>query len=401
VPAHAQGYPLNDITVIDLGQIYQGPYATFLLAMAGAKVIKVEPPGGEPVRARAKVGRGSLPLAMLNSNKQGITLNLKTRRGCELLMEMVKRADVLLENYAPGVLDRLGVGAEVLMAANPRLIYASGSGYGRSGPKRDFLAMDLTVQAIGGVMSVTGEPDGSPLKAGPAIADFLGGIHLYAGIATALYERSRTGRGRVVEVAMMEALYPSLASNLGMHYWSEGKLTARTGNRHGGLAMAPYNVYPAKDGHVAVICVTEEHWKSLARAMGREDLIADPRYENHTTRARIMDEVDALVSAWTKTCTKDEIFEIARAHKIPAAPVRDLTEVTNDDHMHQRGMLSWMDHPELGRVVLPNSPIRYEGTPPMPLVPSPELGQHNRDVYCDWLGLNEAELEALQKDGVI
>jgi crotonobetainyl-CoA:carnitine CoA-transferase CaiB-like acyl-CoA transferase len=396
-----QGYPLNDITVIDLGQIYQGPYATFLLAMAGARVIKVEPPGGEAVRARANAARGSLPLAMLNSNKQGITLNLKTARGRELLIELAKRGDVLLENYAPGVMDRLGVGSEVLLKANPRLIYASGSGYGRSGPKRDFLAMDLTVQAIGGVMSVTGEPDGSPLKAGPAIADFLGGIHLYGGITTALYERTRTGRGRVVEVAMMEAIYPSLASNLGMHYWSEGTLTARTGNRHGGLSMAPYNVYPAKDGHVAIICVTEEHWKNLARVMGRDDLLSDPRYASHTTRAAIMDEVDALVGAWAAGRGKEEIFAIAKAHKIPAAPVRDLTEVTNDPHMHERGMLSWMDHPDLGRVVLPNSPIRFEGTTPMPLVPSPELGQHNRDVYCGWLGLSEGELATMKTDGVI
>jgi len=396
-----QGYPLRDITVIDLGQIYQGPYATFLMAMAGARVIKVEPPTGEPVRARANISRGSLPLAMLNSNKQGITLNLKTARGRELLIELVKRGDVLLENYAPGVMDRLGVGAEVLTRANPRLVYASGSGYGRSGPKRDFLAMDLTVQAIGGVMATTGEPNGPPMKAGPAFADFLGATHLYGGIVTALYEREKTGRGRVIEVSMQEALYPALASALGMHYWQDGKTTTRTGNRHSGLSMAPYNVYRANDGHVAVICVKDEHWKSLARVMGRPDLADDPRFANHTLRARAMDEVDALVEAWTLRHGKDEIFDIARQNKIPAAPVRDLTEVTNDPHMHERGMLRFMDHPELGRVVLPNSPIRYEGSPLLDLIPSPELGQHNREVYCGLLGLSEGELEGLKAEGAV
>lgn len=396
-----QGYPLRDITVIDLGQIYQGPYATFMMAMAGARVIKVEPPNGEPVRARANISRGSLPLAMLNSNKLGITLNLKSARGRELLIELAKKGDVLLENYAPGVLDRLGVGSDVLTKANPRLVYASGSGYGRSGPKRDFLAMDLTVQAIGGVMATTGDPDGPPMKAGPAFADFLGATHLYGGIVTALYEREKTGRGRVIEIAMLEALYPALASPLGMHYWQEGKATTRTGNRHSGLAMAPYNVYRSSDGHVAVICVKDEHWKSLTRVMGRPELGDDPRFINHTARAAAMDEVDALVETWTLKHTKDEIFDIARQNKIPAAPVRDLTEVTNDPHMHERGMLRWVDHPELGRVVLPNSPIRYEGSPLMELIPSPELGQHNRDIYCGFLGLSEGEFDGLKAEGAI
>lgn len=396
-----QGYPLRDITVIDLGQIYQGPYATFMMAMAGARVIKVEPPNGEPVRARANISRGSLPLAMLNSNKLGITLNLKSARGRELLIELAKKGDVLLENYAPGVLDRLGVGSDVLTKANPRLVYASGSGYGRSGPKRDFLAMDLTVQAIGGVMATTGDPDGPPMKAGPAFADFLGATHLYGGIVTALYEREKTGRGRVIEIAMLEALYPALASPLGMHYWQDGKATTRTGNRHSGLAMAPYNVYRSSDGHVAVICVKDEHWKSLTRVMGRPELGDDPRFINHTARAAAMDEVDALVETWTLKHTKDEIFDIARQNKIPAAPVRDLTEVTNDPHMHERGMLRWVDHPELGRVVLPNSPIRYEGSPLMELIPSPELGQHNRDIYCGFLGLSEGEFDGLKAEGAI
>ena len=400
VPASAG--PLAGITVIDLGQIYQGPYATFMMAKAGADVIKVEPPHGEPIRARAQVGRGaSLPLAMLNSNKRAITLNLKTARGRELLVALVERADVLLENFAPGVMDRLGVGFEILSRANPRLVYASGTGYGLSGPDRDSLAMDLTVQAASGIMSVTGFPDGPPLKAGPAVVDFLGGCHLYGAVVTALFERERTGRGRLVEVAMQEAAYPSLASNLGMHYSSGGQVPPRTGNRHGGLAIAPYNVYPAKDGHVAIICVVEDHWPSLLDAMGRQDLKHDPRFASNMKRVENLDATDAVVTAWTSSLTKAEVFAAAKRFKVPSAPVRDLVEVMNDPHMHERGMLQWIDHPELGRIVVPGSPLRFHGAPPPPTVPSPRLGQHNAEIYGGWLGLTTAEIASLKDGGVI
>jgi len=394
--------PLSGVTVIDLGQIYQGPYATLLMAKAGANVIKVEPLTGEPARLRAAVGKGaSLPVAMLNSNKRAVTLNLKSERGRELLKAMARRADVLLENFAPGVMDRLGVGWSVLHEINPRLIYASGSGYGLSGPDRDSLAMDLTVQAVSGIMSVTGFPDGPPLKAGPAIVDFLSGIHLYAATVTALFERERTGVGRLVEVAMQEAVYPTLASNLGMHYNSGGQVPPRTGNRHGGLAIAPYNVFPARDGHIALICVVEDHWTALLDAMGREDLKSDPRFTTNAKRVENLAETDAVVTEWTSRLGKAEIFAAARKHRIPSAPVRDLIEVMNDPHMHERGMLEWIDHPELGRIVVPTSPLRYHGADKVPTVPSPDLGQDNAAIYGDWLGLSAEELAELTRDGVI
>ena len=229
-PADRPDLPLAGLVVLDLGQIYQGPYATLLMAKAGADVIKVEPPAGEPIRARPRLGRqAAIPLAMLNANKRGVTLDLKAPGGPALLRRMAARADVVLENFAPGVMDRLGVGWAALHAVNPRLVYASGSGYGLSGPDRDNLAMDLTVQATSGVMSVTGFPDGPPTKAGPALVDFLGGIHLYAGVLTALYERHLTGRGRLVEVAMQEAVYPALASALGFVHQSGGAVPPRTG----------------------------------------------------------------------------------------------------------------------------------------------------------------------------
>lgn len=396
-PAH----PLRGVTVIDLGQIYNGPYCTFLLAMAGADVVKIEPKGGEHLRRRGVVGGAALPFAMLNSNKRCVTLDLKTGRGRELLLQMVERGDVLVENFAPGAMDRLGLGWEVLRRHNPRLVYAAGSGYGRSGPNRDYPAMDLTVQAMAGVMSVTGFPDRPPVKAGPALCDFFGGVHLYAALVTALYEREKTGVGRLVEVSMQEAVYASLASNLGLYHGSGGTAPPRTGNRHGGLAEAPYNVYPARDGFVAIICVGEEHWKSLVSLMGRENLADDARFQTLKGRVEHMDEIDAIVGAFTSRHDKQPLFEMLMRNRVPCAPVRDLDDVVNDAHMHARGALQWVDHPLYGRVVLPNSPLRFEGAAPVPLEPSGALGRDNAAVFGEWLGLGTAGVEALAREGVI
>src|SRR6516164_9776985 len=277
--------PLSDVTVIDFGQIFQGPYASLLLAKAGAFVIKIEPPRGEPGRRRAEPGKSAtLPFAMLNQNKHAVTLNLKHDRGRELLFRMVERADVLLENFSPGTMDDLGVGWSRLREINPRLIYATGTGFGISGPDRDNLAMDMTIQAASGIMSVTGFPDGPPVKAGPTLVDFMGGIHLYAGILTALYDRDRSGTGRLVEVAMQEAVYPTLAASYD-YYYRTGEIPPRTGNRQSGLNSAPYNVFETADGHVAIHVVTEAHFQNLLKAMGREDLADDPRFATNAVRA--------------------------------------------------------------------------------------------------------------------
>lgn len=394
-------YPLDSLTVVDLGQIYNGAYATFLMAMAGARVIKVESKDGEHLRRRASVGGAALPFAMLNSNKLSATLDLKSSRGRELLLEMVKRADVLLENFAPGTMDRLGVGWTTLRQANPRLIYASGSGYGLSGPYRDYPAMDLTVQAMAGVMSVTGYADRPPVKAGPAICDFFGGVHLYGAVMTALVERGITNEGRLVEVSMQEAVYASLSSNLGLFMGDDPQLPMRTGNRHGGLAEAPYNVYPTTDGYIAIICVGETHWKSLLRAMERPELADDPRFANLAARVANIDAVDEIVAAFTRRFAKEELFQRLMQHRVASAPVRDLNDVVNDPHMLARRALEWIDHPSLGRVPLPNSPMRYEGAAPIPIIPSRTLGEDNQEVYGRWLGLGDANVDKLRADGVI
>ena len=395
--------PLEGIVVIDLSQIYNGPYATFLMAASGATVIKVEPPSGEPLRRRSVVGGAALPFAMLNSNKQCITLDLKNAEGIAALKGLVRGADVLVENFAPGTMARLGLGAELLQGINPRLVYASSSGFGSDGPYRDYPAMDLTVQAMAGVMTTTGFPDRPPVKAGPALCDFFSGVHLYGAIATALYERERTGIARRIEVAMQDSVYVSLSSSLGMHWGSADQRDVpppRTGNRHGGLAESPYNVYPTSDGWIAIICVGEAHWRALARAMALPQLADDPRYATLKQRVAAMDDVDAIVSDWTRQRTKQEVFELLVARHVPCAPVRDLTEVMNDPNMHARGSLQWQDHPELGRIVVQHTPLRYAGVPLTKLKPSHRLGADTAAVLRERLGWDDARIESVMADEI-
>lgn len=373
--------PMAGLKVVDLSQIYNGPYATYLMALAGADVIKIEPPGGEPLRRRGEVGGAALPFAMLNGSKRSVVLDLKSTAGVDALKALTADADVVVENFAPGVMDRLGIGATTLMSENPRLIYASSSGYGRDGPYRAYPAMDLTVQAIGGVMHTTGFPDRPPVKAGPAMADFLAGIHLYSAIATALYDRERTGIARRVEVAMQDAVYASLSSSLGMSWAStEGKVPPRTGNRHGGLAESPYNVYPTADGYLAIICVGETHWRSLAREMGQPELADDPDFATLSARVANMDRIDGIVGAWTATLSTDLAFERLMAAKVPCAPVRTLEQVMNDANMHARGALAWIDHPELGKIVVQRSPLRFADVDLITPKPSRPLGADTATV---------------------
>jgi CoA:oxalate CoA-transferase len=393
--------PLAGITVLDFGQIFQGPYATLLMAKAGANVIKIEPLHGEPARRRAAPGHSAtLPVAMLNSNKRAITLNLKSDRGRTLLRQMVERADVLLENFSPGTMDDLGVGYAVLRQVNPRLVYATGSGFGITGPDRDNLAMDFTIQAQSGIMSVTGFPDGPPVKAGPTLVDFMGGIHLYAAVVTALFQREHTGVGQLVEVAMQETVYSSLASSMEYHLRT-GEVPPRTGNRQSALSSAPYNAFPTEDGWVAIHVVTEGHWQNLLKAMGREDLAGDPRFATNAARVQHLEVTDAIVTEWTSTRGKMDVFTAARQYRIPCAPVRTVPEVMNDPHMHGRGMLERIDHPDLGNIVVPTTPLRLHGADKVATVPSPTVGQHNAEIYGDWLGLPESEITSLKEAGVI
>ena len=393
--------PLSGVRVLDLTQIYNGPYATFLMAMAGAEVIKIEPPGGEYLRRRDARSGAGVPFAMLNANKGSISLNLKSGEGVALFLKLVATADIVIENYAPGVMDRLGLGYEILQGIKPSLIYASGSGYGSDGPYRDYPAMDLTVQAMAGIMSITGFPDNAPVKSGAALCDFFGGVHLYGAITTALFQRSRTGKGACIEVAMLDAVYPSLASSIGMSYGARQDIPERTGNRHGGLSLCPYNVYPTRDGFVAIICNSERHWLNLLDAMNRPELATDPRMSDMRQRVANMDLIDEVIGAWTARMTREQLFSVLVAGRVPSAPVRELREVIDDTHMHHRGMLFEIDHPQYGQITVCRSPINFLGQEQARYRHSPDYASDNARVYGEWLGLPDLELLRLKEQGVI
>lgn len=397
---NARPLPLEGVTVLDLGQIYQGPYAGFLMAMSGARVIKVEPRIGETLRVRGP----SLAMAMINSNKESVCLDLKNPDGLATLKRLAANADVVLMNYAPGVPERLGIDFETLSAINPRLIVAHAAGFGvrdLDGTVSDssIPAMDITVQAHMGSMMITGNEGEPPMKAGPTFVDFLGGTHLYGAITTALFERERTGVGRSVEVAMADAAYFTLATAL--NQWHTTGSNLRTGNRHAGLSLAPYNVYACADGYVAVITAANRHWRSMIEVMGRSDLADDVRFRDVSERGKRIDEVDAIVEEWTSIRPRHEVaVQLQEAH-VPAAAVRIVDEVVNDERLHERKSLQWVDHPELGEVPLPHSPIRWHGSDLVELDPSPLLGGDNHAVFGEVAGLNEDEIEQLEAAGVI
>jgi len=393
---------LSGITVLDLGQIYNGSYCGMLLGFLGAEVIKLEPPTGENLRKRTEGQEvDSYAFNLLNLNKRGITLNLKHPRGKEILKDLVRKVDILVENFATGVMDQLGLGYEALREINPRLIYASGKGFGSTGPYSHYLAMDLTVQAMSGMMSVTGFPDGPPTKCGPALADFMGGSHLLSGILAALYQREKTHRGQFVESSMHESVLPTLTSQLEGYFRLKGEAPERTGNRHGGLSTCPYSVYEAKDGHVAIICVNNNHWESLCKIIGREDLARDPKYFNNLDRCANIDFIDEEINKWTRTKSRVEIHKVLFDAHVPCAPVKKLAEVISDPHHLARGMLIDIEHPQKGSVRVFGNPIHLSDNKYVKPTSAPLLGQDNEAVFQEFLGLRPEQIKALKEQKVI
>jgi crotonobetainyl-CoA:carnitine CoA-transferase CaiB-like acyl-CoA transferase len=391
----ATATPLAGLTVLDFGQVYNGPYCGFLLAQAGARVIKVEAPTGEALRGRSGTSKPSFPFRMFNSTKECITANIKHPEGRQMIKDLVPHVDVVLENFSPGTLAENGLGSDVLCALNPRLIYAAGTGYGASGPYRDHLGMDITLQAMSGVMSVTGSPDSPPTKAGAAFCDILGGAHLYGGIVSALYQREQTGEGAVVDISMQDCVFPALATQLGT-YFQLGHQPTRTGNRHTGMALAPYNVYEAKDGHVAMICFRGEHWQRLCDAMGQPQYKTDERFARTKDRARNMDEVDAVVEEWTRTLTKREIFAIAEETGMICAPVQTLEEVVNDPQLLARGTLAWGDDKWGERSLKFHTPIRFKDMEAPSVQDMADLGANSESVLMEFLGMDGDQVAELR-----
>lgn len=391
---------LEGLVVLDLGQIYAGPYCTHLLRGLGATVIKIEPFGGEPIRWRSDGDGQGQAFLMLNAGKRSVRLDLKREAGRELFLRLVDQADVVVENFAPGTLDRLGIGWSVLRERRPELVLASARAYGRHPAAEGLRGMDVTVQAMTGVVSSTGFADGPPVKAGPALADFATGSHLACAVLAALLQRGRTGRGQHVEVAMQDAVLPMLTSNLAGVLEGAPDFPERVGNRHGGLAVCPYNVYPASDGWVAVLCLRPRHWLVLCEVMGRPDLAADPALATPAGRVAAMDAVDAAVSAWTGSLTSEEVVAALVGADVPVAPVRTLREVLADPVLRDRGMLAEVGAGERRSVVF-GSPLYLADSTVAPPGPAPLLGEDTTAVLRERLGLGTAELERLVADQVI
>ena len=392
--------PLEGMLVLDMGQIYNGPYAGLQLSFMGARVLKIEPPEGDVLRRRKRETE-PYPLVMLNSNKESVVLDLKQPRAKEIFLALVAKADVVIENFAAGVMERLGLGYEVLSKLNPRLIYGGSSGFGLDGPYRDYAAMDVTIQAMSGITNATGDADGPPTKAGAAVCDFLAGIHLCSGILGALVQRERTGKGQRVEIAMHEAGVISLASALGAVMDGDTNVPDRTGNRHPALAMAPYNTYKCADGYVAIFTAAERHWHSMCHMLGRPALLQDPELSSTIGRARNMAEVDDIVGSWTLTRTKEEVLRALNEAHVPCAPVKTAREVATDPHLEARGFWVDIDHPRRGKTRVPISPIRlHTGGKSEIRRPAPTLGQDTDAVLGELLGLKADELARLRADKI-
>ncbi|MGH7781764.1 MAG: CaiB/BaiF CoA transferase family protein [Candidatus Binataceae bacterium] len=391
--------PLAGIRVIDFGQVYAAPYCTMQLAYLGAEVIKVEPPTtGEVLRRPDSPGGAGYSFLMLNAQKKSITLNLKKKRAQEIALILLEDADVLVENYLDGVMASFGLSYEQIKDRFPRLIYASGKGYGSNSRWAKLGSMDNTIQASSGFISVTGFPD-AKVKTSATFIDMGTGSHLLSGILAAIIQRGKTGRGQKVEVAMLDVAIAALTSATAPAL--QGMKFKRLGNRHWGAC--PTNIYPTIDGEILIFCLTEAHWRTVAKLMKREDLLADPRYKNHSTRLRIADEVDALLAGWTGTHARDALIAILIEAGVPCAPVREVEEVIADPETAMRGMLVDSSYPTRGAIRVSGSPVKLSDAPQpdnQSLRRPPELGEHTAEVLSS-IGIEAGEVEQLRADGVI
>jgi formyl-CoA transferase len=392
--------PLEGIRVIDFGQVYAAPYCTLQLAYMGADVIKIEPPEIGDVLRRPDLPPGGAVYSflMLNAHKRSVTLNLKRPRGREIALKLLEGADVLVENYLDGVMESFGLAYHQIADRFPRLIYASGKGYGSDSRWARLGSMDNTIQASSGFISITGFPE-QGVKTSATFIDMGTGSHLVSGILAALLQRERTGRGQKVEVAMIDVAVPAMTSALAPTL--QGLKFKRLGNRHWGAC--PTNVYPAADGEILIFCLTESHWRTLARLMGHEELIADPRCASHATRLRIADELDSIVGEWTRGRTRDEMIRILIEEGVPCAPVRSLEEVAADPELTSRGTLIDSEFPSRGPIRVVGSPIKLsEAAQPdsRTLRRPPALGEHTREVL-ESIGIDTLEFERLRADGVV
>lgn len=392
---------LEDIVVLDLTRVLAGPYCTMMLADFGAQVIKIEIPGkGDDTRGMGPFKNGeSMYYANVNRNKKGVTLNLKAPEGKALFLELVKKADVVVENYRPGVMDRLGLGYDTLKEVNDQIIYAAVSGFGSYGRCSYRPGYDIIAQSYGGLMSITGEAGGQPLRVGNAMGDVLGGMNLTIGILMALHARQLTGKGQRVDVALVDGVVSSLETGT-QRYFATGRQPELMGNRY--AAAYPYDAFPAKDGRFVIGCANDKLFRLLCGVLGREDLPEDPRFRTNADRCENHAQLAPEIEKWSREHTVDEAVALIEAAGVPVSPINDLPRITRDPHIvEDREMFVPLEHPKIGPMRVNGNPVKLLDTMPKISRPAPALGQDNEAVYGRLLGLGKAELEDLKSRNIL
>jgi glutaryl-CoA transferase len=393
--------PLAGIRVLDLTRVVAGPYCAMFLGDLGAEVVKVEQPGaGDDTRGWGPpfAGGESAYYLCINRNKQSLTLDLKSQRAVELLRELVKVADVIIENFRPGTMERLSLGEKELRELNPRLIYASLTGFGADGPMSDWPGYDLIVQAWGGLMSITGTPDGEPVKVGVAIIDLVAGLMLGKAITAALFAREKIGVGQRIDTSLLEAEVASLI-NVGSNYLIGGKVPTRWGNAHPNIV--PYQNFKTSDGYLVIGVASEVIWKRFCQAIGRNDLTDDPRFTNNSKRVENRAELIELLAEIFLQRNNDSWLKLLTDAEVPCAPVQTIDQVFQAPQVLHRDMLMEVEHPTAGKVRMAGIPVKFSVTPASVRMPPPLLGEHNGEILKNWLGMSSEAIEELKREKII
>jgi formyl-CoA transferase len=396
---------LTGMRILDLTQFEAGTTCTQFLGWLGADVLKIEPPGGEQSRRnRPEVpGLDAMFFLVFNANKRSVTLDLKHPDSRALFLKMVERADVVVENFAPGLMERLGLDYPRLRAANPRIIMARIKGFGLSGPYHEYKSFDMIAQATGGVMSVTGFPDREPVRCGAAIGDTGTGVHAAAAIMAAHIQRERTGEGQLVEVAMQEVVANFVRGRFVDHYRDGAPSVRRANEITGGV---PGGAYPCAPGglndyaYIYVQTMNADMWRDFVTAIGREDLLADPRCTDARTRWEHREALNEIISAWTRTRTKHAVMAELGKAGVPCGAVLDTAEILDNPHLNARGQIHTIEHATRGRFRLPGCPVRLSASP-APTTPPPLAGQHTAEILAEVLGLSTDEIADLRARGVV
>jgi CoA:oxalate CoA-transferase len=392
---------LEGVRVLDFTQYLSGPHCTAVLSELGAEVIKVEMPGGgEPERlAMPKTPKRESYLFMsYNRGKKSITLNLKSPKGMEIAKKLTAKADVLVENFAPGVLERMGLGYEEVSKIYPWIIYASISGFGQTGPRRNDFSYDTVAQAMGGLMSVTGYPDGEPLKVGVSLGDHMGGYNGAIAILAALYYRKVTGEGQAIDISMQDGIWSMVFPDRA-DYFDTHIVPKKFGNKLS--SSAPFGAYNAKDGYVVICTITDPQWQKVLQAIGREDLIGEQRYATRENRVNNNNEVDGLVQRWCKERTVEEAIATLKKFQVPCSPIPTFDQVANDPQLMVRDMIVEVDQPVSGKVKLTGSVYKMSKTPGDRKKRVPAAGEYNEEIYGGLLGMDAKEMQKLKEESVI